>query len=173
MDSTLDKPRGQAVAERRQRLKAMGLCIDCGKRPATAGPRGGMRLCDICREIHAKSAVKGPKPRPYREMTPAQKRSRNTSVTQYRDNLREKGLCIRCGKNQAEKGPQGGSLHCISCQQKRQQQEAKRNRKSPLHLYALRAVEWDTAIETKDQALARIVKVAESELDRIAREQGE
>lgn len=44
------KPHGLTVAERYQRLKKQGLCVQCGQRPSTAGPRGGKILCDRCRE---------------------------------------------------------------------------------------------------------------------------
>jgi hypothetical protein len=46
---------GQAYnAEKRRRFAEHGLCVECGLRAPSRGPRGGLRRCDICREVARK-----------------------------------------------------------------------------------------------------------------------
>lgn len=46
----LERSHGEMIRDRERRLLAEGLCCSCGQVPATRGPRGSMRHCDVCRE---------------------------------------------------------------------------------------------------------------------------
>ena len=84
-----ERARNQA---RRDRLKAQGMCIDCGKCPT----EGGKLRCKTC----------------------AAKRSRETHERKIRagelKQYRERGLCLHCG---AEREP--GKMYCPECMEKK------------------------------------------------------
>ena len=73
---------------RRDRLKAQGMCIDCGKCPA----EGGKLRCKTCAAKHSRETH--------------ERKIRNGQLKQYR----ELGLCLHCG---AECVP--GKMHCMVC----------------------------------------------------------
>ena len=77
---------------RRDRLKAQGLCIDCGKRPAD----GGKIRCNICSSKRSQKVH--------------ERKVKNGQLKQYR----ERGLCLFCG---AEREP--GKMYCPECMEKK------------------------------------------------------
>lgn len=84
------------VYARRDRLKAEGVCIDCGRHPAVPGPRGGRMRCETCR-------IK-----------------QQESVLRYRKRRRreEPGKCAICFKRPATPGPRGGTTACDVCRER-------------------------------------------------------
>lgn len=73
---------------RRDRLKAQGLCIDCGKCPT----EGGKLRCKACAAKHSRETH--------------ERKIRDGELKQYR----ERGLCLHCG---AERVP--GKMYCMAC----------------------------------------------------------
>ena len=73
---------------RRDRLKAQGLCIVCGKYPT----EGGKIRCKTCAAKHSRETH--------------ERKIRDGELKQYR----ERGLCLHCG---AERVP--GKMYCMAC----------------------------------------------------------
>ena len=73
---------------RRDRLKAQGLCIDCGKCPT----EGGKLRCKACAAKHSRETH--------------ERKIRDGELKQHR----ERGLCLHCG---AERVP--GKMYCMAC----------------------------------------------------------
>lgn len=82
--------------ERREYLKAHGICIRCGYRQAISG----MVLCSDCREKNNKSRI-GKKNKP---LTDEQKIWQHELNKQKYHLRKEQGLCTYCGKNPALPG---------------------------------------------------------------------
>lgn len=89
------------TADRYQRQRAAGICSDCGVRPATLGPQGGITLCDECRVL-----------RRNRDET-----STKRSTKRLRDDRAEAGLCVYCGNPVVIPGPRGSRRWCADCRE--------------------------------------------------------
>ena len=98
----------EQAAKLREKAKAEGMCLQCGKRPPTRGPRGGRTYCDHCRALkNARAKVYyGKNPDKHKEW----RGSRRTRII-------EAGLCAWCGKNPPTVGPRGGELFCDECRE--------------------------------------------------------
>jgi hypothetical protein len=49
----------EAMANRDRRLTMQGLCISCGKRPGTTGPKGGRLIyCPECRRANTEAQIR-------------------------------------------------------------------------------------------------------------------
>lgn len=123
--------------ERQTRLKANGMCICCGKVPATPG----LAMCDKCREKHnasnrrtlKKHMEKGlcikcgqrkedPKKTLCLECGRRDRKRKKIYLEGRREEWIKQGLCSMCGKNPARPGLKT----CVSCGEKRKTNYRKR-----------------------------------------------
>lgn len=94
--------RKQYQLERRNRLRAEGICVSCLKRPATLGPSGGTKCCDHCRELIRTAPSQ------------AAAVARRAELQRIRC---ENAKCAICGEP-ISLGPQGGKSRCGPCRDK-------------------------------------------------------
>lgn len=100
--------------QRRAQAIKDGLCLNCFSQAATAGPRGGKRICDECRKkINSRPSV-----------------VKQADIFFGRHNAQREewkslGLCVFCGDTPVN-GKNGGAGMCISCRRLHQSKRSAR-----------------------------------------------
>lgn len=98
--------------------KEHGICVSCGQYDAVPGKT----MCEVCAAKKYENAIR------YRP-SPEQKKRSAEHVMRKRDERRAAGLCIQCGKPQAEKS----SSYCTVCLYKKREYARKSRVKKKGH----------------------------------------